>query len=246
MAYSAGVIDYFFRGRIKVLNVREDVTSGGTPAYRVTVKNVSEYPVSTAMVFTTGTFSFYYNALDQDSNSIMQPLTVLEGDNPVLTSSDMFAPDDTLEFLLKIPDPTANPPDPVWDHTHPPSLVAVFHGQIGLEPGVAAYVFSPGGLIAVDHVLDADSRVVARTFLSEDGGDHWSVPFQDNPVDGGTNNYIFSQAEYLGGSSLVGTGYTNPVDTGSYTRTRFSSDDLEGPGRPQPPPCQPGSSALPG
>jgi hypothetical protein len=220
VAYSAGVIDYFFRGRIKIVNVRKDVSTGGTPGYRVTLKNVSEYPVATANVFSEGMFTFYYKALDQSSNSIMQPLAVLEGDNPHLTGGATLQPDATLEFLLA--EPAAD-----WDRTQPPSMVAVFNGVIGLEQGIAAYVFSPGGLLVYERsIVDADNRVMPRLLLSEDGGVNWSTPFVNKPADNGINDYFIDVGEYIGGTSIVSFGVSNPLGSPDLHKTVFRSEDL--------------------
>lgn len=207
VAYSAGLIDYFFRGRLKV----ESVTDEDATHLRVVVENASKWPDENSGIsfLTGGTFSFYYTTTD--GSRVRLPITQAAfsgGTDPAVISGvadlqvDMPVQitepgDSTIEFVIDKPGADVST-------TEYSPLVVVYKGIVGQEEGIAASVFSSGGLMTF---MRADSSIDSFIpFLSEDFGDHWKsgavVPDAEELI----SKYAIYYLTYLGEQSLLGSG----------------------------------------
>ncbi len=217
VAYSAGLIDYFFRGRLHV----KEVTEEDATHLRVIVENTSKWPdENTGLPFLAGgTFGIYYTSVDGSR----RPLAVSQarfsaGTNPALDAGVAHILEDMpagtlIEFVI---DKTGAD----LSTTEYSPLVVVYKGIIGEEQGIAASVFSSGGLMAFLNNDEATPDTFTP-FLSNDRGENWrsgaSVSNADDPASGHELYYM----TYLGGQELLGSGIS---DTGQ--PIIYRSDDM--------------------
>ncbi|MGB5717822.1 MAG: sialidase family protein [Gammaproteobacteria bacterium] len=223
VAYSAGLIDYFFRGRLKVRAVtEEDVTH-----LRVVVENASKWPdENSGLSFLTGgVFSFYFTTTDGSRVPLPISQAVYSGGTDPMVNSgvadlqvdmpvQITEPGDaTIEFVIDKPGADVS----TTDYSH---LVVVYKGIIGQEEGIAASVFNSGGLMTFLNDEEAAPDTFTP-FLSPDFGLNWRngtvVADADNPASGHSIFYM----TYLGDQQLLGSGIDDaglPVD--------YRSDDL--------------------
>ncbi|MGB5178454.1 MAG: hypothetical protein WBP44_06970, partial [Gammaproteobacteria bacterium] len=147
VAYSAGLIDYFFRGRLKIRSVTEEDSTH----LRVIVENTSKWPdENTGIPFLAGgTFSFYYTTTD--GSRVQLPIsqaTYSGGTDPVVSSG---VADLQVDMPVKIAEPgdsaitfVIEQPGVDVSQTEYSPLVVVYKGIIGQEEGIATSVFSSG------------------------------------------------------------------------------------------------------
>ncbi|MHB8535098.1 MAG: phospholipase C/P1 nuclease family protein [Sulfuricaulis sp.] len=148
VSYSAGLIDYFFRGKLEIQSINDDGNQ-----LTIEVKNNS----GADNLFKSGDFSFYYDDID----GARVPLTLTQ--NAKLTGP--LAHNAVLTL-------TANKPklsrvDPTKDEP----LLLVFKGVIGQEEGVAATVIEMplSGFVVIPGYPPADGIVGPRHLFREDG-----------------------------------------------------------------------------
>ena len=217
VAYSAGLIDYFFRGRLKIRSVTEQDSTH----LRVIVENTSKWPdENTGLSFLSGgTFGFYYTSNDGSRLPLaVSQASYSSGMDPVLVSGSAQLQEDMpggtlIDFII---DKTGTD----VSATEYSPLVVVYKGLIGQEEGIAASVFSSGGLMTFLNDDEA-SPDTFTPFLSQDFGEQWkagtSVSNGDDPASG----YELFYMTYLGGQQLLGSGVS---DTGQ--PVVYRSDDM--------------------
>jgi hypothetical protein len=99
-------------------------------------------------------------------------------------------------------------------------LLVVYKGIIGQEAGIAASVFSSGGLMTF---LDNDEATpdTFTPFLSSDDGEHWGAGHGVSDTDAPASGHELFYMTYLGGQQLLGSGIS---DTGQ--PMVYRSDDM--------------------
>jgi hypothetical protein len=140
VAYSAGLINHFFRGRMKVADVLDDIDpDSGRPLYRVLIQNES----LPGFDFYDGKFEVYF----EDSRENRIRAEMLSGG---MVGSSTLAVGQSAELLAF-----------AVDGFEPVRLVAVFQGKIGSEDGVAVYVatLEPDVYVLEGDLYDALGRV---------------------------------------------------------------------------------------
>ncbi|MEN8131745.1 MAG: hypothetical protein ABFS45_16460, partial [Pseudomonadota bacterium] len=139
VAYSAGFIDYFFRGRLDVISVDEEVDpQREILVSRIRIRNAS----ATGNTLWDGQLKFFYDGTD----GLRKPMRILSSGGGQL-DGDGLAPNEEMELLVEVPD----------DRGIPSDMTLVFKGTIGNEPGVAGRVFDNGPDV---YVLDLENRNV--------------------------------------------------------------------------------------
>jgi hypothetical protein len=141
VAYSAGLVNYFFRGQMALKNINcEPLGSLGSKNTNISfsVTNVSSdhTPGNAPFLFKNGTISLYYERKD-GSRKIAQPYP--ESEAVKLSGKAMLHDQEAMEVEYTID--TLD-----WDRSKP--LVLVYNGIIGEEQGVAVKEFFPDPLLA--------------------------------------------------------------------------------------------------
>jgi hypothetical protein len=139
VSYSAGLIDYFFRGRLDVIRVEEEIDPvREISVYRLTIKNIS----GASNPFSNGALEFFY----EDINGIRRPMAILDSNAGQLdvTRLDVGA---EMEVVVEVPD----------DRDFGAHMTLVFQGEIGGEPGIAGRVFDTESDV---YVLDVVNKRV--------------------------------------------------------------------------------------
>ncbi len=162
IAYSAGLIDHFFRGRLEAV---ETVVMDGV--LEVTIKNVSEADNS----FSDGKFSLYYDAADEKRYLL-----------PITTGEDLSSPlEPGAEHTV-----TASFPEDI-DLLKPKQLVLMYEGQIGEEEGVTGLVMEApvSGFVFNPSVTSSDGVRGSRLITYGSGGWklHPQAGFQAGNID---------------------------------------------------------------
>ncbi|MEW8038211.1 MAG: hypothetical protein AB2705_12815 [Candidatus Thiodiazotropha sp.] len=203
VAYSAGLVNYFFRGQMSVKDVQVGVSVSGVPGYvTLTVTNVSSdhTPGNAPYAFTEGSFTLYY----ETTNGRRVGVAYADG----MGLSDQAAI--SLGYQLPVQS---------WDRSKPMTLV--FDGIIGEEPGIAVKEFYPEPLLAfsVDGV-QGESPVpnIITVSASYDMGFTWEYkgafykPVTDTTLFTG-NRVLVHKAINLGeGELLVHFSYIDYMD----------------------------------
>lgn len=150
-AYSAGLINFFFRGRLTIEEMQEDCGE-----LKITIKNTSK----TGNAFYNGKFSVAYDATD----GTRKLLPIVEGEE--ITEAAAIAPGETHEITAEYPY--------VLDRNKPKNLVVVFHGVIGQEPGIAAHTTDKvpdyqDGFVVTPAFVPGDGIKGARLVVKEKG-----------------------------------------------------------------------------
>ncbi len=208
IAYSAGLIDYFFRGRMKV----SDVTYIGGDRVRLTVTNTTaeENPGNAPFAFSgfspdrPGRFHLFQD----DADGTRWELPPINEQDAELSYLEVFDAGDSkvLEFSL-----AAVPGNPDFDLDKP--LTLVYDGLIGEERGIAVASFSLSRLLAFDiSRASAGSPVpnIIDIYQSLDGGASWQpvpsshlvVPINDISPDWG-DRLAVQAAVYVGDGSVL-------------------------------------------
>lgn len=146
VAYSAGLIDFFFRGRIDVLDISDDDSQ-----LYIEIKNVS----GTGNGFTRGRFELYYDATD----GTRRPLTISQNATADLAVSGRIGLVATKPRLSEV------------DLSKESPLVLVYRGRIGEEEGIAAAVLEMplSGFIVEPRNATQDGIAGPRLIYFEDG-----------------------------------------------------------------------------
>jgi len=151
VGYSAGLIDYFFRGRIDVTHAHEEMDLNlQLPVYRITVRNVS----STGNTFSDGAFELFYD----DLYGIRQRMTILGG-NGGLVDTVGLAVGEEMELVVAVP----------FDRALRHDMTVVFRGDIGVLEGVAGRVFDTEPDVFVLDVVGSDVYQFSATGVSKGG-----------------------------------------------------------------------------
>lgn len=129
VAYSSGLINYFFRGRLDVTKSEQTTDTSGNAIVAITIKNTSTQDFH----MTNGTLEIFYDALI-DGEEVRKPVQLAQGETGNITELR-----NGTEITLKIILPTD------IDTTKENPFVVVYKGVIGEEPGVAGKVFSVKG-----------------------------------------------------------------------------------------------------
>ena len=203
------------------------VTEEDATHLRVVVENSSKWPdENTGITFLTGgTFSFYYTT--NDGSRVLLPISQAAysgGTDPAVSSGVALLQADLLVQITEPGDSSIafviDKPGADISQTEYSPLVAVYKGVIGQEEGIAASVFSSGGLMTFLNDDEATPDMFIP-LLSEDFGEHWRtgsiVSDEDNPASGHSVFYL----TYLGDQQLLGSGVSEndlPID--------YRSDDM--------------------
>ncbi|NOQ77916.1 MAG: hypothetical protein GQ546_00790 [Gammaproteobacteria bacterium] len=206
VSYSAGLINYFFRGRMAVKNVQ--YLAGNQIS--LTVKNITgeKNPGNAPFSFTDGDFILSYDDSDGNRYSLAP--------HPINT---VFNDEDEISLLFTLPAAM----DAI-DTARPFTLI--FDGKIGApdndpaqwERGIAAKVFYSSPLMAFNiEGLEAGALVpnVINTYRSFDQGVSWGtagafyVIVDDDTVDDPGNQVRIQNAVYGGAGLLLYVSYTD-------------------------------------
>lgn len=157
IAYSAGLINYYFRGRL----VLDEMTAqGGT--IEMTVKNVSDpaFVLREKADTSEAEFKLYYDARDGERREIEQ----LTGGE---LSGGSVGIDETVDLSFSEPSDV--------DRTKEKPYLLVFNGTVGTEPGIAAMAFGTAGtgFVVAPYYLTDDGITDSRTIRWNDGG--WNL-----------------------------------------------------------------------
>ncbi|MHB8455651.1 MAG: hypothetical protein ACYDDO_13390 [Acidiferrobacterales bacterium] len=147
LGYSAGLINYFFRGKLAVDDVNDDGDQ-----IEIDVENDS----GVANVLRNGTFTFYYEAQD----GTRKPSPVISGGR--VTAAGLA---DRAEQTLTIQKPSD------VDMTQDTPYIIVFRGTIGYEEGIAAIVSAPAlsGFVVSPNYTPADGIPGNRLVYRQNG-----------------------------------------------------------------------------
>lgn len=152
IAYSTGLINHFFRGRMK-LDQPAEAEDGRI--LEVVIRNVSSQGNS----FSSGTFSLHYEATD----GTRKPATILSGES---IQSSAIAPDGRHTLRAQVP--------PDLDLLKEQPFTLVFDGVIGQERGIAGLVFdahvNKTGFILSPSATPPDGIRGKRLITNEDSG----------------------------------------------------------------------------
>lgn len=207
IAYSAGLIDYVFRGRLGVESIKEAVDFElGQPVYEVLVRNESQG----AIALENGAFEIYYDSLD----GMRKSLQILKGAE-VLSGSLKVENGQTRLLKVEIPE-DRNPRKP---------LVLVYRGKIGQELGIAGALIDPGSPL---YVLDIETSTVTEygpdgSYIGiavPHGGRIGLSTFQND-------HYTGSAGAVFKNGSILDANIDNPNDT-SITSTTLMAADVTG------------------
>ena len=125
VAYSAGLINHFFRGRLDVTKTEQTTDNSGNAIVTITVKNFSTQNFD----MTTGTLEIFYDAI-VDGVEVRKPVQLAEGETGAITTLNNNT-DKSLSFI--------QPADVDTNKENP--FIIVYKGLIGADPGVAGKVF---------------------------------------------------------------------------------------------------------
>lgn len=164
--YSVGMINYFFRGRLRM----ESYSVAGN-SVQIVVRNVSAAEFALAeMPGTSGEeFSVYYDAANGERRRL-----ALQGDD---LEGDVLAHGETASFSFALP------PDLDTTLDHP--FVLVFNGRVGNERGIAAIPIGPpqdGAFLVTPNYPPIDGVGGSRVIAAEDG--EWRLSEQAGAVAG--------------------------------------------------------------
>lgn len=207
IAYGAGLINYFFRGRLEVKNVV--YLAGDSLKFKVKNNTSKKNPGYAPFSFSEGSFTLYYD--DNTGNRYNITSKAADQSAMILTGSKIFADKDDFDLsfnLSGIDNIDANKP-----------FTLVFDGKIGnpvldqtkWERGIAVKTFSPQRLLAFDVSRTDGSTPVPNIidiYQSLDTGKSWQkvkgipVPLND------TTPFPFDQltvkaVAYIGDGSLL-------------------------------------------
>jgi hypothetical protein len=210
-AYSAGLVNYFFRGQMALKNINCEPFGSKYTNISFSVANVSSdhTPGNAPFLFKDGTFSLYYERKD-GSRKNGQPYPSSEvvrlSGNAVLDDQESKELSYTLETLD-------------WDSSKP--LILVFNGIIGEERGIAVKEFFPDPLLAFTvEGVTGDSPVAntVNVYASYDMGATWALKggfalaLDDSTVTE-DNRVLIHNAINLGqGDILAHAGYIDYMD----------------------------------
>jgi hypothetical protein len=212
IAYSAGLINYFFRGRMKV----SKSTYIGGNKIRITVSNTTaeENPGGAPFTFTgSGTQAGKFFLYQDQADGTRWELEAVNEEEVSLTSSEKFNAGDKLVLEFQVP---AN-----VDFALDKPLTLVFDGRIGapdlqpdaMERGVATHVFSLSRLLAFDISRAAAGAPVPNIvdiYQSLDSGASWQpvassgieIPISDATPDPG-DRLTVQAVVYTGDGNLL-------------------------------------------
>lgn len=159
VAYSAGLIDYFFRGK---LIIEETQFSGNT--INIFVRNGSDQP----NVLRNGTFSLYYDA----TNGIRKNLPIQEG-----ASVATFSVGDVLRLTASMPGDL--------DVSNDIPFALTFDGEIGNEQGIVGLAFGAvvsGGFVVTPSQTLPDGISGNRVITKKNGA--WTLTSDTTAVGG--------------------------------------------------------------
>lgn len=126
IAYSAGLINHFFRGRLDVTKSEQSTDTSGNAIVAITIKNTS----TQSFHMTNGKLEIFYDAI-VDGEEVRKSVQMAQGETGNITELR-----NSTETTLKIILPTD------IDTTKENPFIVVYKGVIGEEPGVAGKVFS--------------------------------------------------------------------------------------------------------
>jgi hypothetical protein len=225
VSYSAGLINHFFRGRLQILQA---VRTGNVLTVRF--KNVSATDINDqGIVFSDGKFELFY----EDSNGIMQPLTVISSDLPsgstTVATGETVKHDVVYTLTLTHPPEDSIAPTPYTDTsgnrqgTDAP-FVLVYRGKIDQEAGIAAVTFARDGLTAYYAQVNSvapNTPVTFTTRVAPTPGKGWRAFSNGPPKDIGLTSGPVTR---LGNGELLVSGSTG-ADNNQYYAKLFKSSD---------------------
>ncbi|MEW8357280.1 MAG: hypothetical protein AB2662_05035 [Candidatus Thiodiazotropha sp.] len=211
ISYGTGMINYFFRGHVDVMNIHLSKELGTDVEVNLTVKNTTGRGNTGGEVFgfNNGTFTLYYDSSDGIREA------AVEGRNSP-SSVNLNYPlwdQDEIDLVFEIP-VGAN-----WDRSKP--LTLVFDGIVGQERGIVKKVFYPNPLLAFNvNGVVGDSPVPNNidVYASYDLGYTWSlvggfVVVINDPTQDPFNHVQINTAVNLGeGNILASASYVDYLD----------------------------------
>ena len=214
VAYSSGLINYFFRGRLDVTNSEQTTNTNGQNVLSVTVKNIS----AQNFALKNGKLEIFYDAL---VDGIPERIKAAFTDG---TTGDLSALTNGAEVTLNVLMPTD------VDNSKDNPFVVVYSGVIGEEQGVAGKVFK----------LAPETALLAWKLTSQDNYSYFTMDLHRS-VDLGTSwtnvtNHNFKLIDnsegYFYDSRILTTGsgqatalLKNHTGDGLYYRALTTSDN---------------------
>jgi len=216
VAYSAGLIDYFFRGRFEIVSKQDDASQ-----MTVKIKNISRIgDAPDGLRLDAGTdsrFEVFYDkpdgtraripltsavVADAAGNDDPGAVTINASGQAVLNAGEIVEPDGTITISFDLPtDMGTDLIQGLWS-----PFTFVYKGQVGEEEGIAAIVFSRTSMLAFYEDCnneDCDIKLGFHATESKDTGTTWKH-YTDGPADL-TDNYIGS-ATYIGNKEILAYG----------------------------------------
>lgn len=157
VAYSAGFINHFFRGRLDVTKSEQITDTSGNTLVAVTIKNTSAQNSH----MSNGKLEIFYDAI-VDGEEIRKPVQLAEGETGYIT--ELPNGDETTLKIILPGDLDTNKENP---------FVIVYNGIIGEEPGVAGKVFSLSEETAILLFYEKDGSTDLLVKRSVDEGKSW-------------------------------------------------------------------------
>ncbi len=179
VAYSAGLINHFFRGRLDVTKSEQTADTSGNAIIAITIKNTSAQNFH----MSNGKLEVFYDAI-VDGEEVRKPVQLAQGETGNITELK-----NGVETTLKIILPTN------IDPTKENPFVAVYKGIIGEEPGVAGKVFSIKDETAILLFYEQGGSNDLLVKRSVDEGKTWK--FVDATNFAGFNLYANSRGNQL-------------------------------------------------
>ncbi|MCW8900630.1 MAG: hypothetical protein OQK75_02080 [Gammaproteobacteria bacterium] len=157
VSYSAGLINFFFRGRLDVTKSENTTDTSGNTLVAITIKNTSgpDFQMS------NGKIEIFYDAI-VDGEEIRKPVQLAEGETGNIT--ELPNGDETTLKIILPGDIDTNKENP---------FVIVYNGIIGKEPGVAGKVFSLSEETAILLFYEKDGSTDLLVKRSVDEGKSW-------------------------------------------------------------------------
>ncbi|MCU7839205.1 MAG: hypothetical protein KZQ94_07485 [Candidatus Thiodiazotropha sp. (ex Troendleina suluensis)] len=211
VAYSAGLVNYFFRGQMRVKSARVyDIGSTATESLGIAIVNATSdhTPGNAPFTFSEGRFTLHYETIQ----GTRRYATPYDREEVELSQTNILRDQGEKHLTFQLL-------TDLWDRSKPMTLI--FKGKIGEESGIAVKEFNPDPLLAFNvEGYTGDSPVPnnINVYASYDLGFTWSykggaaLPISDSTLTD-DNRLLVHHAMNLGeGELLAHTGYIDYRD----------------------------------
>lgn len=211
VAYSAGLVNYFFRGQMRVKSARVyDIGSTATESVGIAIVNATSdhTPGNAPFTFSEGRFTLHYETIQ----GTRRYATPHDREEVELSQTNILRDQGEKHLTFQLL-------TDLWDRSKPMTLI--FKGKIGEESGIAVKEFNPDPLLAFNvEGYTGDSPVPnnINVYASYDLGFTWSykggaaLPINDSTLTD-DNRLLIHHAINLGeGELLAHAGYIDYRD----------------------------------